>query len=163
MLNISIMNIVYTVINLLILYVVFRLFLFKRVDAILIRRREEIEHATDEAMKKEKEAEELKESYAKKLQEVGRECDELVAQSKKDGYDEYDRIINDAKSKAEQIIVEAKHNAQIEAQREKDAYVSELTDLVVHAANKIAVSKHDEETDKELYNKFIFEAIEKSE
>lgn len=157
------MNIVYTVINLLILYVVFRLFLFKRVDAVLQKRREEIEQATAEAVKKEKEAENFKESYAKKLQDVGKECDEMVAKSKKDGYDEYDRIINDAKEKAEQIIIEAKHNAQIEAQREKDAYVSELTDLVVHAANKIAVSKHDEETDKELYNKFIFEAIEKSE
>ena len=163
MLNISIMNIVWTVINLLILYVVFRLLLFKRVDAVLQKRREEIEHATDEAVKKEKEAEDLKESYAKKLQEAGKECDEMISKSKKDGYDEYDRIINEAKEKAEQIIVEAKHNAQIEAQREKDAYVSELTDLVVHAANKIAVSKHDEETDKELYNKFIFEAIEKSE
>ncbi|MCR5342810.1 ATP synthase F0 subunit B [Butyrivibrio sp. FC2001] len=163
MLNISIMNVVWTVINLLILYVVFRLLLFKRVDAVLQKRREEIEHATDEAVKKEKEAEDLKESYAKKLQEAGKECDEMISKSKKDGYDEYDRIINEAKEKAEQIIVEAKHNAQIEAQREKDAYVSELTDLVVHAANKIAVSKHDEETDKELYNKFIFEAIEKSE
>jgi F-type H+-transporting ATPase subunit b len=157
------MNVVWTVINLLILYVVFRLLLFKRVDAVLQKRREEIEHATDEAVKKEKEAEDLKESYAKKLQEAGKECDEMISKSKKDGYDEYDRIINEAKEKAEQIIVEAKHNAQIEAQREKDAYVSELTDLVVHAANKIAVSKHDEETDKELYNKFIFEAIEKSE
>ncbi len=163
MLNISIMNVVYTAINLLILYVVFRLFLFKRVDAILNKRREEIDHATDEALKKEKEAEDLKESYSKKLQEADNECDEIIAKSKKDGYDEYDRIIKDAKDKAEQIIIEAKHNAQIEAQREKDAYVSELTDLVVHAANKIAVSKHDEESDKELYNKFIFEAIEKSE
>ena len=163
MLNVSIMNIVWTVINLLILYVVFRLFLFKRVDAILQQRRDEIEHAEDEAMKKEQEAEALKESYAQKLHGAGRECDDLIAQSKKEGYEEYDRIINDAKEKAEQIIIEAKHNAQIEAQREKDAYVSELTDLVVHAANKIAVSKHDEESDKELYNKFIFEAIEKSE
>ena len=162
MLNISVMNIVYTAINLLVLYVVFRLFLFKRVDAILHKRREEIDHATDEALKKEKEAEDLKESYNKKLQQADKECDEIIAKSKKDGYDEYDRIIKDAKDKAEQIIVEAKHNAQIEAQREKDAYVSELTDLVVHAANKIAVSKHDEESDKELYNKFIFEAIEKS-
>ncbi len=163
MLNISIMNIVYNAINVLILYVVFRLFLFKRVDSILHQRRNEIDHATDDAKKKQQEAEELKESYAKKLQDADKECEELIAKSKKDGYDEYDRIVNDAKAKAEQIIVEAKHNAQIEAQREKDAYVSELTDLVVHAANKIAVSKHDEETDKELYNKFIFEAIEKSE
>ena len=162
MLNLSLMNIVYSAINLLILYVVFRLFLFKRVDAIFQKRREEIEHAKDEAEKKEREADELKNTYALKLQDAGKECEDLIAQSKKDGYEEYDRIINDAKEKAEQIIVEAKHNAQIEAQREKDAYVSELTDLVVHAANKIAVSKHDEESDKELYNKFIFEAIEKS-
>ncbi len=163
MLSVTFMNVVWTVINLLILYVVFRLFLFKRVDAILQLRREEIDHATDEAHRKEKEAESLKESYVQKLNDAGKECEDLIAQSKKDGYDEYDRIITDAKQKAELIITEAKHNAQIEAQREKDAYVSELTDLVVHAANKIAVSKHDEESDKELYNKFIFEAIEKSE
>ncbi len=163
MLNISVMNIVYTVINLLILYVVFRVFLFKRVDAVMSERSREIDDSIISANKKEQEAEQLKEDYALKLQNADKECEEIVAKSRKDGYDEYDRIVNDAKNKAEQIIAEAKHNAQVEAQREKDAYVSELTDLVVHAANKIAVSKHDEETDKELYNKFIFEAIEKSE
>ncbi len=163
MLNVSFMNIVYTVCNLLILFVVFRLFLFKRVDNILQARREEIENATKSAEKREREAESLKENYAKKLQEADKECEEIISKSRKDGYDEYDRIISDANAKADQIISEAKHNAQVEAQREKDAYVSELTELVVHAANKIAVSKHDEETDKELYNKFIFEAIEKSE
>ena len=162
MLNISVMNIVYTVINLLILYVVFRVFLFKRVDRILAARREEIEDSTRSATKKEQEAEQLKESYKMKLQDADKECEEIISKSRKDGYDEYDRIVSDAKVKADQIISEAKHNAQVEAQREKDAYVSELTDLVVHAANKIAVSKHDEESDKELYNKFIFETIEKS-
>ena len=154
------MNIVYTVINLLILFIVFKLFLFKRVDIILQARRDEIEKATRSAKKKEREAEQLKEDYAKKLQAADKECEDLINKSRKDGYDEYDRIISDANEKADQIIEEAKHNAQVEARREKDAYVSELTDLVVHAANKIAVSKHDEETDKELYNKFIFEAIE---
>ena len=163
MLNVSVMNVVYTVINLLILFVVFKLFLFKRVDAVMTARRDEIEKANNSAKKKEQEAEKLKEEYALKLQDADKECEEIVAKSRKDGYDEYDRIVSDAKDKAEQIISEAKHNAQVEAQREKDAYVSELTDLVVHAANKIAVSKHDEETDKELYNKFIFEAFEKSE
>lgn len=162
MLNVSVMNIVWTVINLLILYLVFRLFLFKRVDAVLQARRDEIEHAKDSVLEKEREAEKLKEDYSAKLRDADKECEELINKSKQEGYDEYDRIVTEAKDKAEQIIVEARHNAQIEAQKEKDAYVSELTDLVVHAANKIAVSKHDEESDKELYNKFIFEAIEKS-
>ena len=163
MLNITVMNVVYTVINLLILYIVFRIFLFKRVDAVLQARRDEVEESKKNIEKLEKDAEELKESYSLKLRDADKECEEIVSKSRQDGYDEYDRIVSDAKTKADQIIAEAKHNAQIEAQREKDAYVSELTDLVVHAANKIAVSKHDEETDKELYNKFIFEAIEKSE
>lgn len=163
MLNITVMNVVYTVINLLILYIVFRIFLFKRVDAVLQARRDEVEESQKNIEKLEKDAEELKESYSLKLRDADKECEEIVSKSRQDGYDEYDRIVSDAKTKADQIIAEAKHNAQIEAQREKDAYVSELTDLVVHAANKIAVSKHDEETDKELYNKFIFEAIEKSE
>ena len=163
MLNVSVMNIVYTVINLLILFVVFKLFLFKRVDAVMTARRDEIDNVNNSAKQKEQEAEKLKEDYSLKLANADKECEEIIAKSRRDGYDEYDRIVSDAKDKAEQIIAEAKHNAQVEAQREKDAYVSELTDLVVHAANKIAVSKHDEETDKELYNKFIFEAFEKSE
>ncbi len=163
MLNISVMSIVYTLINLFILYMVCKIFLFKRVDLILHKRREEIENASELARKKNQEAESLKEKYSKKLKAADEEAEGIISKSREDGYDEYDRIVSDAKLKAEQIISEAKHNAKAEAQREKDAYISELTDLVVHAANKIAVSKHDEETDKELYNKFIFEAIEKSE
>lgn len=162
MLNATVMNIIYNVINLLVLFIAFRLILFKRVDRVMTQRRDEIDHATDSAKKMEAEAEALKEDYAKKLQEADKECEGIIAKSRQDGFDEYEKIVGEAKEKADQIITEARHNAQIEAQREKDAYISELTDLVVHAANKIAVSKHDEESDKELYNKFIFEAIEKS-
>ena len=162
MLNVNWIQIGLTIFNLLVLYLLAKKFLFGRVDAILMQRREEVDSATKAADAAQQEALETKKEYEEKIAHVDEEKEQILGDIKKQGYAEYERIVNDARKKGDQIIVEAKHNAQIEAQREKDAYVSELTDLVVHAANKIAVSKHDEESDKELYNKFIFEAIEKS-
>ena len=109
MLNATVMNIIYNVINLLVLFIAFRLILFKRVDRVMTQRRDEIDHATDSAKKMEAEAEALKEDYAKKLQEADKECEGIIAKSRQDGFDEYEKIVGEAKEKADQIITEARH------------------------------------------------------
>ena len=60
--------------------------------------------------------------------------------------------------KGEQIITEAKHNAEAESERVKETYAAQLADMVVDAASKIAATKHSTEEDMELYEKFINEA-----
>ncbi|MBQ3794995.1 MAG: ATP synthase F0 subunit B [Butyrivibrio sp.] len=158
MLDFSPINIICTVANILILFLVFRIFLFKRVDAILLKRKEEVDEATkaaDQAMAK---AVETKKEYENRIALADEEKEQILADIKKQGYDEYERIVSDAKKKGEQIITEAKHNAEVENERAKEVYAAELTDMVVNAASKIAATKHSTEEDRQLYDKFISEA-----
>lgn len=159
MLSISIVNIVFTIINLLILYIAFKKLLFGRVDAILKARQEEVDHATEAADKAIEEATAVKKEYEEKITLADEEKVRLLSDIKKQGYEEYERIVNDAKKKGEGIITEAKYTAKVEAQRAKTAYSAELKDMVIEAATKIAAGKHSEKEDAELYDKFINEAV----
>jgi F-type H+-transporting ATPase subunit b len=158
-LNISIVNIICTILNLLILYWAFKKFLFGRVDAILERRREEADVATKAADKAIEEARATKKEYEEKISMADEEKEQILADIKKEGYVEYDRIIAEAHKKGEEIILEARHNAETEADRTKEVYASELKKMVIDAATKIAATKHSSEEDSNLYDKFIDEAV----
>ena len=163
MLNISIVNIIFTVLNLLILLFVFKKFLFGRIDTILEQRRAEVDSATQEAEKAVKEAEQVKKDYETQIAKVNEEKEQVLAEIKKQGYEEYDKIINMAKQKSDMIMKEAKHNAEVEETRVKEAYAASLADIVVDAASKIAATRHSKEEDIELYDTFIREAGAKDE
>ena len=158
MLDFSIVNIVCIILNLLLLYVIFKKFLFDRVDKVIMQRKEEVDEATKAADLATKKALETKKEYEEKIALADEEKEQILADIKKQGYDEYERIVSDAKKKGEQIIVEAKHNAQVENERAKEVYAAQLTDMVINAASKIAATKHSAADDKELYDKFINEA-----
>ena len=158
MLEFSPINIICTIANLLILYGIFRIFLFKRVDDILMKRKEEVDEATKAADIATAKALETKKEYEERIALADEEKEQILADIKKQGYDEYERIISDARKKGEQIITEAKHNAEVENERAKEVYAAELTDMVIDAASKIAATKHSAEGDRELYEKFILEA-----
>jgi F-type H+-transporting ATPase subunit b len=161
MLNISVMDVVYTIINILILFAVFRIFLFKRVDRILEERKNDIDTAKDDAIKMQNEAEAVKAEYNSRIEDIESEKEAAVSAVRQDAYKEYDRIVADARKQADNILIEARKTAEIESQREKDAYVTELTDMVLDAVSRISASKHTKEEDMELYDKFISKASEK--
>ena len=158
MLTTSIVNIACTIINLLILYFIAKKFLFQRIDNIFMQRKEEVDEATKAADKAAQEAINTKREYEKKIELADEEKEQILSDIKKQGYDEYERIINDAKKKGEQILIEAKHNAEVENERAKEVYAAQLTDMVIDAASKIAATKHSTQDDLELYDKFISEA-----
>ncbi len=158
MLDISLLNIVLTLINYIILFFLAKKFLFDRVDAVLKKRQEEVDDATVAADKAIEEARAVKKEYEEKISMADEQKEQIFADIKKQGYEEYDRIVSDARKKSDMIIVEAKHNAEAEAKRAKEIYAAQLTDVVIGAASKIAATKHSEAEDRELYDKFINEA-----
>ncbi len=158
MLEFSPINIICTIANLLILYGIFRIFLFKRVDDILMKRKEEVDEATKAADLATAKALATKKEYEDRIALADEEKEQILADIKKQGYDEYERIVGDAKKRGEQIITEARHNAEVENERAKEVYAAELTDMVIDAASKIAATKHSTADDMELYEKFISEA-----
>lgn len=163
MLSVNLWNVLWTVVNLLILYFLIKKFLFKRVDDVLEKRRIEIEEASREADMMIEEAKKTKAEYLQRIELADEEKEQILADIKKQGYDEYERIVDDARKKGEQIVTEARHNAEVENERAKEVYAAQLADMVVEAASKIAATKHSTENDRELYDKFINEAGAKNE
>ncbi len=123
-----------------------------------MKRREEVDEATKAADLATAKALETKKEYEQRIALADEEKEQILADIKKQGYDEYERIVSDARKKGEQIITEARHNAEVENERAKEVYAAELTDMVIDAASKIAATKHSTADDRELYEKFISEA-----
>lgn len=157
MLNVN-FNIVYTIINILILFVIFRVFLFKRVDKVLDARNDEVENATVAAEKKSRDASAAKAKYDGNIQKLEEEKENILIESREKGYQEYAQIVAKAKVEAGGIIDDARKAAKIESERQRRVYEAEITEMVVDAASKIAAASHSEQQDSELYNKFIDEA-----
>ncbi|MBF1029237.1 MAG: ATP synthase F0 subunit B, partial [Lachnospiraceae bacterium] len=93
MLSLSAANIFYMVINLLVLYLIFHFFLFKRVDRVLDARREEVENCTKDSLAAKKEAEEMKAKYEGDRKALDAQKSQVIQDARDKGYHEYENII----------------------------------------------------------------------
>jgi ATP synthase F0 subunit b len=153
------MNLVWNIVNFIVLYLLLRHFLIGPVMNIMNKRQAMIEQNISNARESEGKAAVLKKEYEEKISFAEEEKEQILADIKKQGYEEYEKIVDDAKKKGEQIITEAKHNAEVEAFRTRDKYAADIKDMVIDAASKIAATKHSTEDDLSLYDKFIDEAV----
>lgn len=153
MLKLDPWNIVFTIVNLLILYWAMKKFLFGPVLAIMDKRRELIEGQLEDAAKKEQEATEMKAAYEKGLRQAKEEAKGIVEKAHGDAKVEYDRIIKEADERAAQIIVKANKTVELEKQKTLQEMESEIASLALVAAAKIM--NESQENDQTLYNKFI--------
>ena len=93
-------NLVFTILNLLILYFLMKKFLFKPVNGIIARREEEIQkkHADAEAARQQ--AEKVKEECEAFVENAKEEADTIISEAKNKGMIEYDRILKTANEDA---------------------------------------------------------------
>lgn len=163
MLNLSPWNLLFTVLNLLILLFLVKKFLFKPVMNIIAKRQELIDRQFAEADTAQKEAAQLKEQYENRMNAAGKDAKQTLLEAKTRARAEYDKILADADEKAAQILEEARKSADLEhAKAVRDAK-ADITRLAVEAAGKIVGSADLASADQALYDEFLKRAGEKSE
>lgn len=156
MLKIDFWNIVFTVINLLVLYWAMKKFLIGPVTAIMDKRKELIESQLTHAAQTEQAALQLKADYEKDLGNAREESKQIVEKARSDAKAEYERIMKDADAKALDIITKANKTVELEKQKTLQDMESEIAGLALAAAAKIMSDKQDNDT--ALYNKFLAKA-----
>ncbi len=176
MLKIDFWNILINVINIIILFVAFRIFLFKPVNNIIKKREEAAGSIMDEARNTKEEAEELKSDYEDKLEELESNRQDMMDEAQKNADDEYKRVLGNAEKEAHRVKQEAEEAARKEgeliiakAKEEKADILREaeknIADMVVHAAIKVAGNQFDDSDvnayDSALYDEFIKKAGDK--
>lgn len=155
-------NLLFTVINLLILVGAMWYFLFKPVRKILEARQAEVDREAALMKAKTADAEAMKARYEKSLSDAEEERRQILSKARKQADEEYKKIVNNAKATARRIETEASEDiARSKARILSDAE-QEIADMIALATEKNVGENCGSDIDNALYNQFLAEVEEKS-
>ncbi len=162
MISLNVWNLIFIVINLLILFIALKKLFFQPVQDIIAKRQEEADAEYAKASEQKASAEALKLQYEQSLEEMEKEKKKLLSEARSNADAEYRRIIEDAAHEAEQMKEAAKEEAVQQKSQILKSAEKEIADFVVDAAAKIVGSSNGSEVDSALYSKFLDKAGDKS-
>ena len=146
------MGLVWTIINLIVLFLLLRHFLINPVSNIMEKRRKLIADGLQNAQDTQDEANRLKAEYEEALSGAKKESAEIVDKARIDARAEYDRIVGEAGAKAGNIIENAKENVRIEREQTMKELQSQIAGLAIASAEKIVGDK-----EQNIYDQFLGE------
>ena len=146
------MGLVWTIINLIVLFLLLRHFLINPVSNIMEQRRKLIADGLQNAQDTQDEANRLKAEYEEALSGAKKESAEIVDKARIDARAEYDRIVGEAGAKAGNIIENAKENVRIEREQTMKELQSQIAGLAIAPAEKIVGDK-----EQNIYDQFLGE------
>lgn len=157
MIDISFWNILWTAVNLLILYLFAKKFLFGRILKIMEERKKHINGQFEESDKKEQDALKLKKKYEDMLEGANEERNEIISNAKKNADAQYSRIVANASEEANRLIESAHKSVENERRQVLQSAQSEIADIAIAAAKKVIAGNTSAENDSRIYNDFIDE------
>jgi F-type H+-transporting ATPase subunit b len=155
MLNLDVWNILWTVVNILVLCLLVRVFLFRPVHKILDARKKEIDEDYQEAAADKSAAQNLKQEYELSMAQVKEEKHQILNDAQIRASKEYEKILEEARLEANKTLRQAEINAQMEQEKIVRQAREQIADLVVAATAKIISGGTNLGSDQDLYDQFI--------
>lgn len=149
-------NLVFTVINILVLCLAVRIFLWKPIHKILDERQAAVDADLDAASKAKAEAESLVEEHKSFRANIESEKAAAVAEARKQAQAESSRIVEDAHAHADTIVREAEASAEKRKEEILRQAQGEITEIIVAATAKVAGVPAGGDSD--LYDEFLKKA-----
>lgn len=151
-------NLVFTIINLLVLYILMKKFLFGPLMNVIDQRKELIAHQLEDAKKQEDEAKGLKEQYEGALRSAKEESWKIVEQARQEAKAQADRSIEEANAKADAILLKAQEDIRAERDNVMRQMQGEVASLAMEAASKVIGKSGSAEQNAALYDEFLRKA-----
>ncbi len=148
-------TIILSCLNLLILTLFLKKFLFDKVNKVLDDRKNEVDTAFSEAEDAKKKAQELQADYQEKITLAKEESAEIVKNATQKAQLRSDDIIKEAKDEAHALVKRA--NADIE--KEKKRAVNEIKDEISNIAFSVAEKVIEKQVDKKDNDRLIEDFI----
>lgn len=150
-------NLIYIIINLIVLYFLLRHFLFQPVMEIMEKRKKIIEDGLKNARDAQDDAMKMKQEYEEALKGAKEESVRIIEKARTEAKSEYDRIVGEAGDKAGSIIESAKETVRAEREKTMKELKSEIAGLAIASAEKIVGRGAG---DQDIYDQFLKEAGE---
>lgn len=151
-------SILYNVINILVLFVLLKIFLFKPVTEIMEKRKAMIQQDLDDAKKAKDDAEQMKGEYEDTLNTAKNQATDIVKDAKTRAEVEYNSIIEQGNKDAAAIMANADKTIAQEKERAIKQSKAEMADLAISMASKLVEKNVDATTNKKLIDDFLSEA-----
>ncbi len=156
-------NLLFTVINLLILTAAMRIFLFKPVHKILDERQKQVDGALADAEKAKKDAEALEAQHQAAMADVNAEKADMIRGARADAAAESDRLLTEAKTKAQKILTDAAAEGEMKKKEILEGTQTQLAEVIAEAAEKLSLRQGASDDGSALYGGFLEQAGEPHE
>lgn len=151
-------NFLWTIFNLILFFVLMRVFLFNPIKKVLDKRQELIDKQFEDAESAREQADSMKSRYEAELAGVDDEKKQIINTARTDAKAEYDKILNRAQGDADKIKSDARKAADAETQKARLSVKEDIAQLVMEAAAKVVGEKSSAEIDSSIYDKFLNES-----
>lgn len=153
-------SILWVIVNLIILYLLLKKFLFGPVTAMMDKRQKLIQDNINETQAQKLDAEKLKTEYEETLKNAHQKAIDISNAAKAHTFKECDLMLENAKEEAARIIEEAEKSIESERVKAMENAKYEIADLALLAAAKVINKNLDSEKDKKLAESFLSEVGE---
>lgn len=158
MLSLDYWTIIFSFINIIVLFIVLKIFLFKPVMGIMEKRKQAIESTIANAEEQEQDAFALHEKYENEILESKSKADDIIAKAKGRAQNEYNKILSDARIDADKVIETARKDFEVQKEKELRSMRESIVDIAILAAMKASEESIDEEKSKKLLEELVMKA-----
>lgn len=153
--SVNLWDILASLLNLLILFVVFKKFLFGPVNRMLEKRQNEIDAKYKEADEAKRIAEQDRLLWDKKIGTVKEQTDKMIKDAQNSAKRQSQNIVDRAKEQADVIVRQAETQAQLELKKAEDGIKREIVEVSSALANKLLEREINADDHRELIDSFI--------
>ena len=153
--SVNIWQTLVSLLNLLILFLLFKKFLFKPVNNMLEKRQSEIDEKYAAADEAKRVAEDDRLLWDEKIGTVKAETETMIKNAQDSAKRQSETILLKAKEQAEGIIHQAENAAQLEMKKAEDSIKKEIVEVSTVLANKILEREINTSDHRSLIDSFI--------
>ncbi|MGN0655381.1 MAG: F0F1 ATP synthase subunit B [Ruminiclostridium sp.] len=158
--NINGDTIIFTLINTLIIFLLYRFLLHNKVMAVLESRKEKVNEEMKAAEDAQNKAKAMQDEYAKLLEQSKEEAAKIVSDAVKRAGERENQIIAEAQQNAAAIKQKAEESIELEKKKAVNEIKDQISDIVIMASEKVCEKEISRADNEELINKFIAEVGE---
>ena len=160
--SVNIWQMLISLANLLILFLILKHFLFRPVQKVLAKRGEEVGSLYDEAAAAKSDAEAARAEYNAKLEGADAEAEEILRHAQLKANERGEEIVAEAKREAEQLRRRAAEDIAQEKKKAINEIKDDISELSMEIAEQVITREVREEDHRALVDRFIVELGENS-
>lgn len=151
-------NMLWTIINLIVFFVLMRLVLFKPIKKTIAQRKELIDNQFKQAEDINAQADKKLADYEARIANVKLEGDQIIADARDSAKIEYNKIIDRAEKDTDDIREQGRKQIAIEQENARRASKEEIAALAMQTAEKVVGKSVSAQTDSDLFDEFLNES-----